>query len=77
MRWLLIGVIRIYQYVISPVVGPRCRFLPSCSEYAAEAIARYGLWRGGWLAARRVSKCHPWHPGGLDPVPERTDRSRE
>ncbi|MFP4647774.1 MAG: membrane protein insertion efficiency factor YidD [Halorhodospira sp.] len=77
MRWLLVGVIRIYQYVISPVVGPRCRFLPSCSEYAAEAIARYGLWRGGWLAARRVSKCHPWHPGGLDPVPERTDRSRE
>ncbi|MCG5532933.1 MULTISPECIES: membrane protein insertion efficiency factor YidD [unclassified Halorhodospira] len=77
MRWLLIGVIRTYQYVVSPFLGPRCRFLPTCSEYAAEAISRHGPWRGGWLAAKRLGKCHPWHPGGLDPVPERTDRTRE
>ncbi|MBK5936326.1 MULTISPECIES: membrane protein insertion efficiency factor YidD [Halorhodospira] len=77
MRWLLIGVIRTYQYVVSPFLGPRCRFLPTCSEYAAEAISRHGPWRGGWLAVKRLGKCHPWHPGGLDPVPERTDRTRE
>ncbi len=77
MRWLLIGLIRAYQYAVSPLLGPHCRFLPSCSEYAAEAVARYGPWRGGWLAIKRVGKCHPGHPGGLDPVPERTDRSRE
>ncbi|MBK1729386.1 membrane protein insertion efficiency factor YidD [Halorhodospira halophila] len=77
MRWLLIGVIRTYQYAVSPFLGPRCRFLPTCSEYAAEAISRHGPLRGGWLAAKRLGKCHPWHPGGLDPVPERTDRTRE
>ncbi|MCC3750933.1 MAG: membrane protein insertion efficiency factor YidD [Halorhodospira halophila] len=77
MRWLLIGVIRTYQYVVSPFLGPRCRFLPTCSEYAAEAISRHGPWRGGWLAVKRLGKCHPWHPGGVDPVPERTDRTRE
>ncbi len=77
MRWLLIGVIRTYQYAVSPLLGPRCRFLPTCSEYAAEAVSRHGLWRGGWLAVKRLGKCHPWHPGGLDPVPERTDRTRE
>ncbi len=77
MRWLLIGLIRVYQYAISPLLGPHCRFFPSCSEYAAEAVGRYGPWRGGWMAIKRVGKCHPGHPGGLDPVPERTDRSRE
>ena len=77
MRWLLIGLIRAYQYAVSPLLGPHCRFFPSCSEYAAEAVGRYGPWRGGWMAIKRVGKCHPGHPGGLDPVPERTDRSRE
>ncbi|MGH8651645.1 MAG: membrane protein insertion efficiency factor YidD [Gammaproteobacteria bacterium] len=61
--------IRSYQYWISPLLGRHCRFWPSCSEYAREAIERYGLWRGGSLAAKRVCRCHLWHPGGCDPVP--------
>jgi len=69
MRRLLIGLIRLYQYVLSPLLGPRCRFYPSCSHYAIEAIERHGLIHGGYLAIRRVLRCHPWHPGGIDPVP--------
>lgn len=65
----LIGLIRIYKYLISPYLGNRCRFDPSCSEYAVEALKRHGALRGLWLALRRVSHCHPWHPGGFDPVP--------
>ena len=70
---LLRGVLRVlirgYQLGISPLLGPRCRFYPSCSHYALEALAVHGLRRGGWLALRRILRCHPWHPGGLDPVP--------
>lgn len=69
MRFLAIALIRCYQLAISPFLGPCCRFQPSCSHYAVEAISRFGLLRGGWLAARRIARCHPWHPGGLDPVP--------
>ena len=65
----LIGLIRLYKYLISPYLGNRCRFDPSCSEYAVEALRRHGAWRGLWLALRRVLHCHPWHPGGFDPVP--------
>jgi len=65
----LIGLIRLYQYLISPYLGNRCRFEPSCSEYAVEALRRHGMWRGLWLALRRVAHCHPWHRGGFDPVP--------
>jgi putative membrane protein insertion efficiency factor len=61
--------IRAYQLFISPLLGPRCRFYPSCSHYAQEVLQVHGLWRGGWLALRRVARCHPWHPGGVDPVP--------
>ena len=61
--------IRGYQLVISPLLGPRCRFYPSCSHYAQEALQVHGLRRGGWLALRRIGRCHPWHPGGVDPVP--------
>jgi len=61
--------IRAYQLAISPLLGPRCRFYPSCSHYAQEALHIHGLWHGGWLALRRVFRCHPWHPGGFDPVP--------
>ena len=64
-----IAVIRLYQRWISPHIPPSCRFYPSCSEYAAQALQRYGLAWGGWLALRRLLRCHPFHPGGYDPVP--------
>ena len=73
MRTLLIMMIRAYQYAISPWLGSHCRFHPSCSSYAEEAVQRYGVVRGGWLAVRRLSRCHPFHKGGLDPVPDKTD----
>ena len=66
----MLGAIRFYSYAISPLLGPHCRFHPSCSRYAATAIARHGIRRGGWLALRRVARCQPWHPGGVDPVPD-------
>ncbi len=65
----LIFLIRFYRYAISPQLGRACRFHPSCSEYAIEALHRHGLLAGIWLATRRVARCHPWHPGGFDPVP--------
>jgi putative membrane protein insertion efficiency factor len=66
----LLVLIRFYQQWISPLLGPRCRFLPSCSAYAAEALQRHGPWRGGWLSVRRLSRCHPFTPCGCDPVPD-------
>ena len=66
---LLIVVIRVYQYLLSPLIGPHCRFHPSCSHYSVEAIQRHGAMYGSYLALRRLARCHPWHPGGLDPVP--------
>jgi uncharacterized protein len=69
MRRILIGMIRAYQYGISPLLGPHCRFHPTCSHYAVEAIERHGMLHVGYLALRRVSRCHPWHEGGFDPVP--------
>ena len=74
MRSLMLSILRGYRYAVSPLLGPRCRFYPSCSEYAIEAIERYGVTSGGWLALKRISKCHPWHEGGVDPVPEETRR---
>lgn len=70
MRRILTAPLRGYRYLISPMLGPRCRFQPSCSSYAIEAIERHGVIRGGYLSARRLLRCHPWHPGGVDPVPE-------
>jgi len=69
MTRLLLVLIRAYQRFVSPYTPPSCRFSPSCSSYAAEAIARHGPWRGAGLAVRRLLRCHPWNPGGYDPVP--------
>lgn len=69
MQHLLIGLIRVYQVALSPFVGNQCRFTPTCSHYAREVVERYGAVKGSWMAIRRISRCHPWHPGGHDPVP--------
>lgn len=69
MAWLLRLCLRGYQLLISPLLGSRCRFYPSCSSYAMQAIELHGAWRGSWLAIRRLGRCHPYHPGGLDFVP--------
>jgi putative membrane protein insertion efficiency factor len=69
MKYLLLALIRGYQYLLRPMLGANCRFAPSCSDYAQEAIARHGALRGTWLTVKRVGRCHPYHPGGYDPVP--------
>lgn len=69
MKVVLLGLIKFYRYAVSPMLGRNCRYFPSCSEYAAEAVTKFGAMRGGWLALKRVCRCHPWHPGGYDPVP--------
>lgn len=69
MKTVLIALVRFYRYAISPMLGRNCRFHPTCSEYAIEAIERHGALRGSWLAAKRVGRCHPFNPGGYDPVP--------
>ena len=69
MKTLFLALIRAYQYLLRPLLGSNCRFYPSCSDYAREAIERHGAMRGLWLAVRRVARCHPYHPGGFDPVP--------
>lgn len=73
MKTLLLFLLRMYQLGISPLLGPKCRFYPSCSQYASEAIVEHGAVKGGLMAARRVCKCHPWHEGGFDPVPRKAD----
>jgi hypothetical protein len=70
-RHLVMWTIRGYQLALSPMLGPRCRFYPSCSCYAHTAIERYGILQGGWLGLRRLLRCHPFHEGGYDPVPDK------
>jgi putative membrane protein insertion efficiency factor len=72
---ILIGAIKVYRLTLSPWFGPACRFTPGCSAYAQEAIGRFGAFRGGWLAARRITRCHPWGGNGYDPVPQHHDHS--
>lgn len=69
MKGLLLGAVRGYQYLLRPMLGLNCRFYPSCSDYAREAIERHGARVGTWLALKRLGRCHPYHPGGYDPVP--------
>jgi putative membrane protein insertion efficiency factor len=73
-RTALIGVVRAYQRFLSPALPPACRFTPSCSAYAVTALERFGAVQGSWLALRRLARCHPWNPGGYDPVPDRNQR---
>lgn len=71
MRWLLMALVRLYQLTLSPLLPPSCRFTPTCSAYAIEALRTHGALHGSWLTGRRLLRCHPFHPGGYDPVPER------
>ena len=71
MRSLLIGIIKLYQYLLSPLFGQNCRFHPTCSQYAVEAINEHGVFKGGYLSMRRILKCHPFNEGGVDPVPKK------
>ncbi|WP_081468291.1 membrane protein insertion efficiency factor YidD [Saccharopolyspora erythraea] len=76
LAWVLLVPVHVYRKVISPLLPPSCRFYPSCSAYAVEALTVHGALRGGWLTARRLLRCGPWHPGGLDPVPPRRTSGR-
>jgi len=67
-KHILLALLRLYKLAISPLLPPSCRFVPTCSEYASEAVSRYGALRGSWMGLRRLLRCHPFHPGGYDPV---------
>ncbi|MBA4366478.1 MAG: membrane protein insertion efficiency factor YidD [Desulfobacterium sp.] len=69
MKYILLFFIKIYQILLSPVLGPSCRFYPTCSEYSHQAILRYGVWKGLLLSTKRILRCHPFNPGGFDPIP--------
>lgn len=73
MKTILKSIIKVYQKVISPLTPPSCRFYPTCSNYGLEAIETHGAAKGSWLAVRRISKCHPFHEGGFDPVPDKKE----
>jgi putative membrane protein insertion efficiency factor len=77
LKKIVMGVIRFYQVAISPLKPPTCRFYPTCSHYGLEAVNRFGPIKGSWLALIRILKCHPFHPGGIDPVPEKKEKSED
>ncbi|WP_368654917.1 membrane protein insertion efficiency factor YidD [Ornithinibacillus sp. 4-3] len=77
MKYIFIGLIKFYQKVISPLKPPTCRFLPTCSEYGITAFKRFGVIKGGYLTIKRISKCHPFHPGGIDLVPEKEEKKKK
>lgn len=77
MRYLIILPVRFYQYFISPLLGQRCRFKPTCSHYMIEAVQEWGAIKGGWLGLKRIGKCHPWGPWGYDPVPKKEEQGSE
>ena len=72
----LLLIFRFYQVAISPLKPPTCRFYPTCSQYGLEAVQKFGALKGGWLTIKRISKCHPFHPGGIDPVPEKCSHEK-
>ncbi|MEA3320746.1 MAG: membrane protein insertion efficiency factor YidD [Bacillota bacterium] len=74
MKHVFLSIIRFYRKFISPLTPPTCRFYPTCSQYGMEAIGRFGAIKGGWLTIKRILKCHPFHPGGIDHVPEKKDK---
>lgn len=76
MKKTLTFIIKIYQKIISPLTPPSCRFYPTCSHYGIEAIDTHGALKGSWLAVRRISKCHPFHEGGFDPIPEKVEKKK-
>ncbi|MFC5602343.1 membrane protein insertion efficiency factor YidD [Sporosarcina koreensis] len=76
MKTILIGIIKAYQKIISPLTPPSCRFYPTCSHYGVEALQKHGALKGAWLTIRRILKCHPFHEGGFDPVPDKIDKKK-
>lgn len=77
LKKIMVGIIRFYQIVISPLKPPTCRFYPTCSHYGLESVKRFGALKGGWLTVKRIVKCHPFHPGGFDPVPEKWNSKKK
>lgn len=76
MKTILISIIKAYQKIISPLTPPSCRFYPTCSHYGVEALQKHGALKGAWLTIRRILKCHPFHEGGFDPVPDKIDKKK-